>query len=61
MSRKVSDDRLVPDDALVLANPLIYDDCQDGTCRAMSEKVLDNRWVLDNPLVLDNLLIRDDR
>ena len=51
---QLSDDHWVPNNPLVLDNPLINDDRQGGTCRAVSGKVLDDLWVLDDPLVLDD-------
>ena len=55
MSRKVLNDRWVPDDLLVPNHQLIRDKRQDEACRTVSGKVL------DDPLVPDDPLIRDDR
>jgi len=55
VSRKVLDDRWVPDNPLVLEDSLIRDYCQGEACCAVLGKVP------DDPLVPDDLLIRDDR
>nr|POE96332.1 hypothetical protein CFP56_49732 [Quercus suber] len=62
VSRRVLDDRWVPNDPLVLDNPLIRGrPSRWSVPRDVREaKVLDDRWVPDDPLVLDDPLIRDD-
>ena len=44
-------DRWVPNDLLVLDDPLIRDDRQGGTCHAVSRKVPNNSLVHDDQLI----------